>query len=61
MLVIGSDLDCRWRDREFRALEWRFAVLCWLEGAIWVVGEEMGIKVPRGEILRMQFGWSEVR
>ena len=33
-------------DREFYALRWGFATLCWRDGAIWVVGREIGNFMP---------------
>ena len=38
-------------DREFSALGWRFAALCRWEGAISVVGGEIGNLVPWGGVL----------
>ena len=37
-------------DKEFSALGWRFAALCWWEGVIWVVGGEIGNLVPWGGV-----------
>ena len=37
-------------DREFSALGWCFAALCWWEGVIWVVGGEIGNLVPWGVV-----------
>ena len=33
-------------DREFYALRRGFATLCWRDGAIWVVGREIGNFIP---------------
>ena len=50
MLVGGSDLGGRRGDREFSALGWRFAALCWWEGVIWVVGGKIRNLVPWGGV-----------
>ena len=51
VLVEGSDLGGQRGDREFSALEWRFAALCRQEGVIWVVGGEIGKSMPWGVVL----------
>ena len=61
VLVGGSDLG-GWRgDREFSALGWRFAALCWWEGVIWVVGEEIGNLVPWGGVSPAPWGEGDGR
>ena len=47
-LAPPGDLGGRKGDREFYALRWWFATLCWRDEAIWVVGREIGNFMPWG-------------